>query len=187
MHSDDYLTEACVIAAELDPKDIERMAEMLASVRKRSGRIYCIGLGGSLANASHMAADFRKLCHLDAVAPDNMAELTAWANDAGWKMAFAGVLTGMSNEDALFVLSVGGGTAGVSQAINYAVDWAHDQGTSILGIVGPEGGRTAQLGDCVIRIPAPEHRMTPHTEAFQAVIWHALVSHPLLQKARTTW
>jgi D-sedoheptulose 7-phosphate isomerase len=184
MHADDYLSEACEIAARINPKDIERMAHMLASVR---GRIFCVGLGGSLANASHMAADFRKLCHLNAVAPDNMAELTAWANDAGWEMAFTGVLTGMGEEDALFVLSVGGGTDNVSRAISYCVDWAYDQGTTIFGIVGPEGGRTARMGDCVICVPAPAHRVTAHTEAFQALLWHCLISHPLLQKEKTKW
>ena len=183
MHASQYLKETAEIAAAIDPEQIEAMARALAQVE---GRIYCIGLGGSLANAIHMAADLRKLCHLDAHAP-NLAEMSAWANDAGPEYQFAGLLGQIRAWDALFVLSVGGGTAEVSPAIVSAVRRAKHDKALVFGIVGPNGGTTAELGDYVIKIPAPSGRVTPHTEAFQAVIWHCLVSHPLLQKAKTKW
>jgi D-sedoheptulose 7-phosphate isomerase len=136
----------------------------------------------------HMAADLRKLCNIDAVAPDNMAELTAWANDEGWAFMFDGYLANMNKQDALFVLSVGGGTHDVSRPLSFAVELANSRMTPVFGIVGPTGGKTADLGNHIIRIPVtnPKH-VTPHTEAFQAVIWHCLVSHPLLQKRPTKW
>lgn len=184
MHARGFFVETMEIADQLDYGEVERMAEALSKI---TGRIYCIGLGGSLANCMHMAADFRKLCNLDAVAPDNLAELTAWANDEGLPAIFHGYLAHMKPEGALFVLSVGGGTDTVSAAIAIVVRAAKEIGVPIFGIVGPDGGETARLGDYVIRIPAPKDRVTPHTEAFQAVIWHALICHPLLQKRKMTW
>lgn len=184
MHAETYLKETAAICAAIDPAEIERMAQALSEVK---GRVYMVGLGGSLANCMHMAADLRKLCKIDAVAPDNLAELTAWANDEGWPALFHGYLSWMTANDALFVLSVGGGTSTVSSPIAVVVRALHAQGIPIFGIVGPDGGETAKLGGYVIRIPAPEGRVTPHTEAFQAVIWHALCSHPLLQKRATKW
>jgi D-sedoheptulose 7-phosphate isomerase len=184
MHADEFLKETAQIAFALDRDPIERMAEALSTIQ---GRVYCIGLGGSLANCIHMAADLRKLCNIDAVAPDNIAELTAWANDEGWLWLFEGFLKGMKTNDALFVLSVGGGTEYVSTPILECLVKAKGFHIPIFGIVGPHGGRTVILGDYIIKIPAPEGRVTPHTEAFQAVIWHLLVSHPLLQKRKTKW
>ena len=183
MHSKQYLKETADIAAEIDPAQIEQMAEALSKIK---GRIYCIGLGGSLANAIHMAADFRKLCHLDAIAP-NQSEMSAWANDHGQENQFAGFLKWIKPGDALFVLSVGGGTSEFSAAISDSVKYAQFHSAVVFGIVGPHGGVTAEHGEYVIRIPANSIRVTPHTEAFQAVIWHCLVSHPILQKAQTTW
>ena len=188
MHVDKYLAEASRICQLLNPDEIDRMAEALSKI---TGRVYCIGLGGSLANCMHMAADFRKLCNLDAVAPDNLAELTAWANDHGWKKLFSGYLSNLSEKDAVFILSVGGGMMkggkAVSTPIIETIRFAEIKGSSIFGIVGPHGGDTFDAGQYVIRIPAPKDRVTPHTEAFQAVIWHCLVSHPLLQKRATKW
>ena len=183
-HADTYLKETAAICAAIDPDDIERMAQAISEVK---GRVYMVGLGGSLANCMHMAADLRKLCDIDAVSPDNLAELTAWANDEGWFRMFDGYRRLLNNEDALFVLSVGGGTETVSAPLTWAIANAFSCGAKVLGIVGPNGGEAAKKGDCVIRIPAPEGRVTPHTEAFQAVIWHCLVSHPLLQKRPTKW
>ncbi len=183
MHAETYLKEVIEICKLIDPDEIESMAAALSKVE---GRVYMVGLGGSLANCIHMAADLRKLCGIDAVAPDNIAELTAWANDEGWVHLFDGYLKGLSTLDVLFVLSVGGGTTTVSTPISNALVWASDLGIPIFGIVGPKGGETAKLGRYVINIPAQE-RVTPHTEAFQAVIWHLLVSHPLLQKRATKW
>lgn len=159
------------------------MAARLAILK---GKLYIIGLGGSLANAIHMAADFRKLCDIDAEAFDNIAELTARMNDEGQETIFDGWLAHTTPDDILFVLSVGGGTNDVSKSICRACDRALYNGTPIFGIVGPKGGHTAEVGEIVIRIPAQKN-ITPHTEAFQAVIWHLLVSHPLLQKNKTKW
>lgn len=182
-HTEDYLKETAAIALNADlPEQIERMA---AALSKIEGRVYMVGLGGSLANCIHMAADLRKLCRIDAVAP-NICEITANMNDEGLHMAFA--TPGAYADDCLFVLSVGGGTEEVSTGITRQVRNAKEAGIPIFGIVGPSGGETAKLGDYVIRIPVdnPKH-VTPHTEAFQAVIWHCLVSHPLLQKRPTKW
>ena len=134
-----------------------------------------------------MAADLRKLCDIDAEAFDNIAELTARMNDEGPDTIFLDWLKRMISDDALMVLSVGGGTERVSKSIVYAIEMAHECEAQIYGIVGPDGGFTTKIADIVIRIPAPEGAITPHTEAFQAVIWHALVSHPLLQKRPTKW
>ena len=189
-HADTYLKETAAICAEIDPDDIELMAQALSEVK---GRVYMVGLGGSLANCMHMAADLRKLCEIDAVAPDNLAELTAWANDEGMDHIFDGYLSKLNAQDALFVLSVGGGTGyantpSVSLCLTFCTSDAKSRGAKVFGIVGPHGGATAVIGDCVIKVPVsnPKH-VTPHTEAFQAVIWHCLVSHPLLQKRRTKW
>ena len=185
-HVEQYMQEVEQIAKSIDYEAIERMAVALSEVK---GRVYLVGLGGSLANCIHMAADLRKLCDIDAVAPDNIAELTAWANDEGWGNVFKGYFGSptTTGDDALFVLSVGGGTDDISLPIAVCVLFASMAGIPIFGIVGPNGGETARKGDHVIRIPAPEGRVTPHTEAFQAVIWHCLVSHPLLQKRPTKW
>lgn len=183
MHARDYLRTTAEIALEIDPIQIEAMASALHAVQ---GRIYVAGIGGSLANALHMAADLRKLCGKDALSP-NMAEWTARANDEGLSTTFAGWMSHMGTEDALFVLSVGGGTAVVSTGLVAAVDHARSRGARVYGIVGPAGGYTAQHADLCIKVPAPQSAMTPHTEAFQIVIIHCLVSHPLLQKVATKW
>lgn len=182
-HSETYLRETADLASKLDFWKLEQMADLLS---KCVGRVYVIGLGGSLANAIHMAADLRKLCNLDAEAFDNIAELTARANDEGLHTIFHGWLSRMTDEDILFVLSVGGGTGVVSTSIGEAINEAKRKQAMIMGIVGPVGGMTSAFGDIVLKIPATE-RITPHTEAFQAVAWHCLVSHPTLQKNATKW
>jgi D-sedoheptulose 7-phosphate isomerase len=184
MHAEDFLLETEHIAHAIDADKIETMAAALHNIK---GRVYCIGIGGSLANCIHMAADLRKLCGIDAVAPSNIAELTAWANDEEFSALFDGYLAHVGKNDALFVLSVGGGTQEVSTPITIACRAAEKLGIPIFGIVGPNGGETRRLGQYVITIPAPEERVTPHTEAFQMVIAHCLVSHPLLQKRATKW
>lgn len=190
MHADAFLREAAAIAEQLDRERIERMAEELAALRDRAGRLFLLGLGGSAANCSHAAADFRKLCNIQAQAPtDNVAEFSARANDDGFSSVFSGWLQASraGQGDALLVLSVGGGTDAVSMPLTRALHYAESNGMRILGIVGPNGGETAARGHCVLRVPAQPERVTPHTEAFQAVIWHLLVSHPLLQKNATKW
>jgi len=181
LHAKAFLNETAEIAEHIDHDAIDRLAARLSLVKK----VYLIGLGGSLANAIHMAADLRKLCNVDAEAFDNIAELTARANDDGLDSIFLDWLRRATKDDALMVLSVGGGTQEVSNAIWCAVRFFPG---SIFGIVGPNGGYTAEKGDIVIKIPVQtKAHVTPHTEAFQAVVWHALVSHPLLQKNPTKW
>lgn len=187
MHADTFLREAAAIAEQLDRASIERMVVELSALRERKGRLWLVGLGGSAANASHAANDFRKLCNIEAYClSDNVSELTARANDEGWSEAFS--LAYAKEGDALFVLSVGGGTENVSRPITSVLEAADRLGLRILGIVGRDGGNTGTMGDCVIVVPTvePAH-ITPHTEAFQAVIWHCLVSHPALQRRPTKW
>lgn len=181
-HSFRYGDEVADIVQKLDWSLVDRMAEVIQDSRK----LYIVGLGGSAANASHMAADFRKLCQVDALALDSMAEVTATANDEGWETIFDGLLRSIGGNDVLFVLSVGGGTSFVSTPIVRAVERAKAVKAKVLGVVGSDGGYTARHGDVIIKIPAENH-LTPHTESFQAVVWHALVSHPLLQKVPTKW
>ena len=176
------MEEAAEIARQIDHDAIDRLAARLSLLR---GRCYIIGIGGSMANAIHMAADLGKLCNIDAQAFSNVAELSARANDEGWHSIFDGFLQHATKADALFVLSVGGGTKNVSLPISLAVDAFPG---SVFGIVGPNGGQTAHRADICIKVPVENSKhVTPHTEAFQAVIWHALVSHPLLQKRSTKW
>jgi D-sedoheptulose 7-phosphate isomerase len=179
-HVENYLRETVEIIAQLPVDDIEKMARALKYV----GKLYVIGMGGSLANAIHMAADLRKLCDIDAEAFDNIADLTARANDEGLDTIFEDWLKRAQGHDGLMVLSVGGGTPTVSRAIHKAV---HSFRGVVYGIVGPDGNSTVLKASHCIRIPAPAARITPHTEAFQAIIWHCLVSHPLLQKRPTKW
>jgi D-sedoheptulose 7-phosphate isomerase len=188
-----YMHEVASIAASLDHGKIDLLVNELAALRSRSGRLFILGVGGSAGNASHAVNDFRKLCDIEAYAPtDNVSELTARTNDEGWETVFAAWLqTSRANQkDAILVFSVGGGSveSNVSVNITKALDEAKTRGLTILGIVGRDGGHTTRVGDCVVVIPplAPD-RVTPHTESFQAVVWHCLVSHPALQTHATTW
>jgi D-sedoheptulose 7-phosphate isomerase len=190
LHAETFLREAARVAVEVDKAQVERLASELLGLRERRGHLYLIGLGGSAANASHAAADFRRLCDIKAHAPtDSMAEFSARVNDEGFDSAFTGWLQTSHawRGDAIFVLSVGGGTETVSRPITLALRYAIEHELRILGIVGPDGGETDRLGHCVVKVPAPQPRITPHTEAFQAVLWHALVSHPVLQRNLTKW
>ena len=187
-HVHTFLDETAAISRLVDTAAIENMAESLATLK---GRLFIVGLGGSAANASHAVNDFRKLCGIEAYAPsDNVSELTARANDDGWAHIYSDWLRGSRacSEDALLVLSVGGGIGAVSVPLVNAVALAKIMGMDIYGIVGRDGGYTALVGNHVIIIPtvAPE-RVTPHVEAWQSVILHCLVSHPLLQKEKTKW
>lgn len=186
-HARAYLSESKRILAQLDAGQIEKLVKHLVSLRDREGSLYVIGLGGSAANASHAVNDFRKLCGIEAYSlMDNVAELTARANDEGWNSIFNGQF--WKREHALLVLSVGGGTLNTSFPICLAIDQAKELGMKVFGIVGRDGGYAKQNGDCVIVIPTVEpSRVTPHTEAFQMVILHCLVSHPDLQLRPTKW
>jgi D-sedoheptulose 7-phosphate isomerase len=191
--ADQYLDEVIDIAGRLDRSAIERAAALLADVRAQGGRLFILGVGGSAANASHAVNDFRKIVGLEAYAPtDNVAELTARTNDEGWASVFVAWLrtSRLTSRDAVLVLSVGGGNVekNVSPNLVAALDEATAVGARIVGIVGRDGGHTAQVADACIVVPTvnPVHT-TPHAEAFQAVVWHLLVSHPALKAHETKW
>lgn len=193
MFAKEYLSEAARIASSLDAEAIERLAFELASLRDRGGRLFFLGVGGSAGNCGHAVNDFRKLCKIEAYAPtDNVSELTARTNDEGWETVFSewlGVSRANAN-DAVFIFSVGGGNAEKNVSVNLvrALEKSQELGLKIFGIVGRDGGFTKRVGDEVIVVPTVEaSRVTPHTEAFHAVIWHCLVSHPALQLQATKW
>jgi len=174
-------------------QDVQALIASLVRLRERGGRLFLLGVGGSAANCSHAVNDFRKLCGIEAYAPtDNVSELTARTNDEGWETVFSEWLkTSRANSnDAVFVLSVGGGSLERNVSLNLvaALREAKERNMTVLGIVGRTGGYTKEVGDAVVVIPTvAEARVTPHTEAFQAVVWHCLVSHPLLQVNATKW
>jgi D-sedoheptulose 7-phosphate isomerase len=191
--SEQHLRETAEIVSKLDPALCERAVELLARVRARDGRLFVLGVGGSAANASHAVNDFRKLAGMECYAPtDNVSELTARTNDDGWPSVFVEWLKGsrLNEKDALLVLSVGGGSLekNVSPNLVAAVQLAKQLGTAVLGIVGRDGGYTARVADVAIVIPTVNPaNVTPHSEAFQAVVWHLWVSHPRLKLAETKW
>ena len=190
-YSKQHLREATEIIAKLDPTLCEKAVELLAAVRARGGRLFILGVGGSAANASHAVNDFRKLAGIEAYAPtDNVSELTARTNDDGWPSVFAEWLKGsrLNGKDAILVLSVGGGSLNVSPNLVSALQLAKERGCAILGIVGRDGGYTALVADVAIVIPTVNRaNITPHSEAFQAVVWHLWISHPTLKIAETKW
>jgi D-sedoheptulose 7-phosphate isomerase len=192
-YSDQHLREAAEIVSKIDPAVCEKAVELLAAVRKQGGRLFVLGVGGSAANASHAVNDFRKLACIESYAPtDNVSELTARTNDDGWSSVFTEWLKGsrLNEKDAILVLSVGGGDLerNVSSNLVSALQLARQRGSAILGIVGRDGGYTARIADVVILIPTVNRAtVTPHTEAFQALIWHLWISHPVLKLADTKW
>jgi D-sedoheptulose 7-phosphate isomerase len=188
-----YLAEVREVAAALDPAEIEAMASGLAALRDRGGRLFCIGVGGGASNASHATTDFRKIAGIEAYCPlDNVAELTARINDDGWEGALAAYLRAsrLGADDGLFVFSVGGGDAdrGISANLVSAMMLAAEVGATVFGVVGRDGGHTARQGQHVVVVPTVNgDTITPHTESFQAVVWHLLVSHPSLQRHGMKW
>ena len=192
-YSEQHLQETAQIVSQLDPALCEKAVEILAAVRAKNGRLFILGVGGSAANASHAVNDFRKIAGLECYAPtDNVSELTARTNDDGWASVFADWLKGsrLNERDALLILSVGGGDLGknISPNLVAALQLAKERRATILGIVGRDGGYTAQVADVVICIPTVNLvNVTPHTEAFQAIVWHLFVSHPSLKAAQTKW
>lgn len=188
-----YLDEVQQVAQRLDAEAIERVADELAKVRARGGRLFILGVGGGAANASHAVNDFRKICGFECYAPtDNVSELTARANDEGWASIFVEWLRGsrLNANDGVLVFSVGGGNLekNVSANLVAALQLARQVGATVVGVVGRDGGYTAQAAQACVIVPTvhPE-RVTPHTEAFQAVVWHLLVSHPKLKVHATKW
>ena len=192
-HAATFLGEVAETVRRIEPQAIETLCDELVSLRDRDGRLFILGVGGSAGNAGHAVNDFRKLCGIEAYAPtDNVSELTARTNDEGWPTVFSEWLkvSRANAKDAILVLSVGGGNLekNVSPNLVAAIEEAMARGLRVLGIVGRDGGYTKKAGDCVVVIPTVEEsRVTPHAEAFQAVVWHCLVSHPRLQSKATKW
>ena len=188
-----FLEEVRQVAAQLNVEAIEQMAAELAQVRERGGRLFILGVGGSAANASHAVNDFRKICGFECYAPtDNVSELTARTNDEGWASVFVEWLKGsrLTPRDALLIFSVGGGNLekNVSPNLVSAIQWAKQVGAAVLGVVGRDGGFTAREATACVIVPTVNgDHITPHSEAFQGVVWHLLVSHPKLKVARTKW
>jgi len=188
-----HLNESVEIIQKLDSSEIEKMADLLASVKTEGGRIFFLGVGGSAGNCSHAVNDFRKIVGIESYAPtDNVSELTARTNDEGWATIFVEWLkiSKLNANDILFILSVGGGNLekNISPNLVEAIKFAKSIGTKVTGIVGRDGGYTAQMSDACVIVPTvnPDN-ITPHSEAFQAVIWHLLVSHPKLKVNQTKW
>jgi D-sedoheptulose 7-phosphate isomerase len=192
MFSAQFLEETARIAAEIDADAVEAVAVGLRACRDGGGRLFVVGVGGGAGHASHAVCDFRKLAGIEAYTPaDNVSELTARTNDDGFASVFAAWLrtSRLRAGDALLVFSVGGGSRSHDISLNIveAVELAHSVGASVFGVVGRSDGATAELADACVVVPAPASRLTPHTEAFQAVVWHLLVSHPLLAAAPAKW
>ena len=188
-----FLAEVQQVTAQLNEAAIEKAANELAAIRERGGRLFILGVGGSAGNAGHAVNDFRKICGFEAYAPtDNVSELTARTNDEGWATVFSEWLKGsrINAKDGLLIFSVGGGNLekNVSPNLVSAIQIAKQVGASVVGIVGRDGGYTAQQATACVIVPTvnPTH-VTPHSEAFQGVIWHLLVSHPKLKVAQTKW
>lgn len=189
----EYLRETSQIVSRLDVAAIEKCVQKLAQVRERGGRLFFLGVGGSAANASHAVNDFRKIAGFEAYAPtDNVSELTARVNDESWESVFVSWLQGsrLSRNDGIVVFSVGGGDVerNISPNLVRALQFAKEIGAAIVGIVGRNGGYTAQVADACVVVPTVNQtHVTPHSEAFQAVVWHLFVSHPALKVGQTKW
>jgi D-sedoheptulose 7-phosphate isomerase len=188
-----YLQEATEILRVLDQSTLERIADLLLALRERSGRLFLLGVGGGAGNASHAVCDFRKIAGIEAYSPsDNVSELTARVNDEGWETCYANWLRGsrLNDADMVFVFSVGGGDAKQNISVNLvrALEHAQHVGATICGVVGRDGGYTAQVADACVLVPVVNpSTITPHTESFQAMIWHLLVSHPKLMVSEMKW
>ncbi len=192
-YSEQYIEELMSIAGSLDTKAIEAMADVISDVRSRGGRLFFLGVGGGAGHASHAVNDFRKIANIESYSPtDNVSELTARINDDGWDTSYSNWLKGshINNKDCVFVFSVGGGNLEKNISVNLvnALRLAKENGASVIGIVGKDGGYTAQVADACLIIPVVnEATITPHTESFQANIWHLLVTHPKVKANEMKW
>ncbi len=192
-HVTRFFAQTVQVAEQLDKAEVEQVVRDLSALRQAGGRLFVLGVGGSAGNASHAVNDFRKLCGIEAYAPtDNVSELTARTNDEGFETVFESYLqvSRATEKDAIFIFSVGGGNAERNVSVNLirAIDEAKRRGMKVLGVVGRDGGYTKQKGDAVVVIPVVDDGLvTPHSEGFQAVVWHCLVSHPDLQTTATKW
>ena len=189
----EYFNQIAVISKLIDIKEINKLVYELKSLKKRNGRLFFLGVGGSAGNASHAVNDFRKLCNIESYCPtDNVSELTARINDDGWNSSFAEWLkvSKINRKDSIFIFSVGGGSKSKKVSVNLiqAIDYAKKKKIKIFGVVGKKNGYAKKKGDNIIVVPEINKKLiTPFSEAFQAVIWHCLVSHPLLQTCKTKW
>lgn len=192
-HISTFFSQVNLIANSIDKTEIENLALSLLKIRENEGRLFFLGVGGSAGNCSHAVNDFRKLCGIESYAPtDNVSELTARINDDGWDVALAAWLKAsrLKQNDAIFILSVGGGNFEKNVSVNLikAIEYAKEKGAKVFGIVGRDGGYTKKVGDNVVVVPVVDEKLvTPHSEAFQAVVWHCLVSNPILQIQATKW
>ncbi|MEO8666349.1 MAG: SIS domain-containing protein [Ignavibacteria bacterium] len=190
---DTYLNEVIEIVKKIDKIQIEKMAEIISAIKKSDGRIFMLGVGGSAGNASHAVNDFRKIAGIECYSPtDNVSELTARVNDDGWDSSFVNWLKGsrLNSKDCIFIFSVGGGNVEKNISVNIvnALKYAKEKNSSIIGIVGKDGGYTAQTADACVIIPTINNEtITPHAESFQATIWHLLVTHPLIKENEMKW
>ncbi|MBL0108185.1 MAG: SIS domain-containing protein [Ignavibacteria bacterium] len=188
-----YLDEVTEITSKIDRSQIEKMVEIICEVRKKNGRLFMLGVGGSAGNASHAVNDFRKIAGIESYAPtDNVSELTARVNDDGWETSFVNWLKGsrLNSSDCLFIFSVGGGNAEKNISVNIvnALKYGKEMKSSIIGIVGKDGGYTAQAADACVIIPTVNpDTITPHSEAFQGTIWHLIVTHPKIKSFEMKW
>jgi D-sedoheptulose 7-phosphate isomerase len=192
-YTDDYMNEVKAIAEKVDRAAVEKMVDLVVVIRQNGGRLFFLGVGGGAGNASHAVNDFRKIAGIECYSPcDNASELTARINDDGWEGVFVEWLKGsrLNNKDGVFVFSVGGGNQEKNVSVNLvrALEYARKTGAKVLGIVGRDGGYTGEVADACLIVPTVNtNTVTPHTESFQAVIWHLLVSHPLLRVAEMKW
>ena len=191
-HARRYFASVADLARSVDPRQVDEMARGLAAVRQRDGRLFILGVGGGAGHASHAVNDFRKLCHIETYTPtDNVSELTARTNDDGWDTSFSEwlAISKLSADDALLVFSVGGGSREHKVSVNVvnAIELGHERGALIYGVVGAPGGTLAELADVAVIIDTPSDLKTPLVESYQAVVWHALVSHPDLAAQRGHW
>ena len=192
-HITTFFAQVKSIAEQIDKEQIDLLAQALLKLREGEGRLFFLGVGGSAGNCSHAVNDFRKLCGIESYAPtDNVSELTARINDDGWDDALAAWLkaSNLKSNDAILILSVGGGNLEKQVSVNLirAIEYAKEKNAKVFGIVGRDGGFTKKAGDNVVVVPVVDEKLvTPHSEAFQAVVWHCLVSHPLLQIQATKW
>ncbi|MEP7145750.1 MAG: SIS domain-containing protein [bacterium] len=190
---DSYLDEVTEIVKKIDRSQIEKMVHNISSVKKNGGRIFMLGVGGSAGNASHAVNDFRKIAGIECYSPtDNVSELTARVNDDGWDTSFVNWLQGsrLNSKDCIFIFSVGGGNVEKNISVNIvnALKYGKEKGSIIIGIVGKDGGHTAKLADACVIIPTVNNEtITPHAESFQAIVWHLLVTHPLIKENEMKW
>lgn len=188
-----YLEEVNRVVAGLEVSEIERMINLLVQLREKGGRLFFLGVGGGAGNASHAVNDFRKICGIESYTPsDNVSELSARVNDDGWDTVFVNWLKGskLRNSDGVFVFSVGGGNAAknISANLVYALKYVKEIGAKVFGVVGRDGGYTAQVADACVVVPTVNpDTITPHTESFQSVIWHLIVSHPEMKLSEMKW